>query len=295
MARRMVALWVAFWIAAAVLSAGFSAQAETAGADAAGVRAVFLNVGKADAALIMAGDARYLVDTGSKASAEAMLKALAFFGVDRLDGVFVTHTDSDHVGGLKALLKSGISVDRLFAPSFYNIESLEKHPVFKQAEKHALPLEWLRAGDTVAFEAQSRFTVLGPLTQDEDNENNNSLVLMLETPEGSMLLAGDMETPAEEALLTAGLVRGAAVLKVGHHGNGDASGERFVYTVRPQIAVISTDSDEEPDTPDPDVLARLWNIGAEVFVTQKATCGIQVTLSGGVASAALVDYPDGGQ
>lgn len=255
------------------------------------VRAMFINVGKADAALLEVGDARYLVDTGGKESADALLRALAYFSVSRLDGVIVTHVDGDHVGGLKALLKSDIVVDRLYAAAFHNVKKPEKHPVYRQAEKYGIPLTWLSAGDAVPIGGSSHFAVLGPLSHDLTNENNNSLVLRLVTLQGDMLLAGDMEQPEEAELIAAGLVTAAPVLKVGHHGEGDASGDSFLYTVKPQIAVISTDSAVEPDTPDPGVLGRLWNIGAEVFVTQKAACCVQVTLAGGKAVGRLVDYP----
>jgi beta-lactamase superfamily II metal-dependent hydrolase len=163
--------------------------------------------------------------------------------------------------------------------------------VYKQAEKYALPLCWLAAGDSIDVDGTSRFAVLGPLTRDTLNENNNSLVMRLITPQGDLMLTGDMEVPAEQALLAAGLVQGAAVLKVGHHGDGDASSETFLYTVRPQIAVISTSTAQEPDTPDAGVMRRLWTVGTEVFVTQRATCGVLVTLSGGSAVGRLVDYP----
>ena len=83
------------------------------------VQALFINVGKADSALLLLGEKRYLVDAGSKESAAAMLDALAHFGVDRLEGVFITHTDKDHVGGLGALLKSGIQVEKLYAPAYF--------------------------------------------------------------------------------------------------------------------------------------------------------------------------------
>ena len=92
-------------------------------------------------------------------------------------------------------------------------------------------------------------------------------------------------------LLQAGVIQQAPVLKVGHHGEDDASSEAFIYTAKPQLAVISTNSDEEPDTPSPDVIARLWNIGAEVFVTQKASCCILVTLENGNAVGKLENYP----
>ncbi len=294
MKRHLETMALSIWLLAGMLSPFFGARAqaaEGAGQLPAGeVRAVFFNVGKADAALLTLGGRHYLIDTGTKDSAETMLRALAYYKVESLAGVLITHTDSDHVGGLKALLKSDIVVEHLYAPSFYNVKSLEKHPVYKQAEKYALPLTWLTSGDTVDVDGTAHFAVLGPITQDALNENNNSLVLRLITPQGDMLLAADMEVPEEQALLAAGLLENALVLKVGHHGDGDASSEGFLYTVRPQIAVISTNTLEEPDTPDPAVMGRLWNIGAEVFVTQKATLGVMVTLMHGNAVGRLVNY-----
>ena len=103
-------------------------------------------------------------------------------------------------------------------------------------------------------------------------------------------LEGIMEVQEEQALLQAGLIEPALVLKVGHHGEDDASSAAFIYSVKPQIAVISTSTEEEPDTPSPDVIARLWNIGAEVFVTQQATRCILVTLNGGNAVGKLENY-----
>lgn len=295
MGKRMEAVTLSLLIWASALTPFFGQNSDAAGESAQPasqpVRVLFLNVGKADAALFMLGDKRYLIDTGTKDSADALLRALHYFEVTALDGAIITHTDSDHVGGLKALLKSDIPVAQLYASAFYNTKTIEKHPVYKQAEKYQVPLSWVGAGDEIAVSEGFKFTALGPLSLDPTNENNNSLVLRLTTPQGEMLLTGDMEVPEETELLGAGLIQPAAVLKVGHHGDGDASSAAFLYSVKPQIAVISTNSLAEMDTPDAAVMGRLWNIGAEVFVTQKATCGVQVTLKDGVAVGKLVHYP----
>lgn len=298
MTKKVEAVMLSVLLCAAFLTqpALYGARAEGAANPAAAtvqppsVRAMFLNVGKADAALFCLGNQRYLIDTGTKESVDAMLRALSYYGVTHLDGVIITHIDSDHVGGLKALLKSDIKVDRLYAATFFNAKSMEKHPVAKQAEKQAIPLTWLNSGDVIAVNDTMRFVTLGPLRHDMVNQNNNSLVFILETPEGTMLLTGDMELEEEADLLAAGLIRQTDVLKVGHHGEDDASSESLIYTAKPQIAVISTDSSVEKDTPDPKVISRLWNIGAEVLVTQKAACCILVTLSGGKAVGQTVDY-----
>ena len=254
------------------------------------VQALFINVGKADAALFFLDDQRFLVDTGTKDSYDQLERVLEAYGVTRLNGVVITHTDKDHVGGLKKLLKSGISVDRVYAGALHSEKSLEDHPVYEAAEKYAVPLTWLSAGDSIALEGGGAFDVLGPLTQDDEQENNNSLVLRLTTPQGDMLLTGDMELPEESELIEAGLISQAAVLKVAHHGNEDATSWQFVLLARPQWAVISTSSVEKPETPSSKVLSRLYDVKAGVAVTQDAEVGILVTLRDGQAGAEAINW-----
>ncbi len=272
-----------------LLAASPTARAETVKQNPqTEVKAFFLNVGKADVALFSLNGKWFLVDTGTKDSADTMMSVLEDYGVTQLDGILITHTDKDHVGGLKPLLKSGMPVAMLYAPT-YSVDSVEDHPVWTAAEKYGVPFRWLNAGDTVTVDDSVSFIVLGPISRDAENENNNSLVLRLKTPQGDMLLAGDMELPEETELLAAGVIQPAAVLKVGHHGADDASGEPFLYTVKPQIAVISTDPEEDDRTPDPKVIRRLWNIGAEVFSTYQASCCVEVTLRDGNAVGRLVN------
>lgn len=254
------------------------------------VSALFLNVGKADAALFFLGEKRFLIDTGTKDSYDQLARVLDTYEISHLDGVLITHTDKDHVGGLKKLLKGGMSVDRLYAGALHSEESLESHPVYEAAEKYDVPLSWLSAGENVDLENGCVFQVLGPLSQDMENENNNSLVLRLTTPEGDMLLTGDMELEEEAELIRSGLISQAAVLKVAHHGNDDATSRAFVLLVRPQWAVISTSSVEKPSTPDSKVLSRLWEVKAGVAVTQDAEVGILISLSDGTAMAEQINW-----
>ena len=147
----------------------------------------------------------------------------------------------------------------------------------------------------LALSEAAVLTVLGPLTKNIENENNNSLVFSVETQDGTLLFTGDMKLEEEAGLLSAGLIPTADVLKVPFHGDNTASSERFVQTVMPQIALICTSTQEEPDTPAGSVLKRYGLIGAQVYVTQDSTCGIEITLKNGIASVSdivwqLPDY-----
>lgn len=263
---------------------------ETTLAQESDYRALFINVGKADAILLMLGEERYLVDTGTKDTYDKLDTVLGLYGVTKLDGVFITHTDKDHVGGLKKLLKDTIPVEMVYSAKLHNDESDQKHNAYKAADKQNVPFTWLSAGDVID-RGDFSFQILGPLERNPEGDNNNSLVMNLVTPHGNILLTGDMEYEEEKQLLQAGLIPQATVLKVAHHGDNDATSDVFIRTVSPQWAVISTSSAEEPDTPDEAVLTGLWRVGAGVAVTEDASVGILISLLDSTASAQQIDLP----
>jgi len=254
------------------------------------VSALFINVGKADAIVVFLGDERYLIDSGTKDMHDHLMRVLNAYDIRHLDAVFVTHTDKDHAGGLNKMYKAGITTDVMYASAFYCETDLNDHRIYEASEKYSVPLQWLHAGDEISAADGSVFKVLGPLSEDPESDNNNSLVVRLETAEGTMLFAGDMELPEEAELMNAGLITPADVLKVSHHGEDDATSLAFALAVRPQWSVISTSTEEEPDTPDKKILNRLAQAGSSVAVTQDAEVGILISLSDGKAAAQLINW-----
>ncbi|MBR4067840.1 MAG: MBL fold metallo-hydrolase [Clostridia bacterium] len=280
--KTVIALCLAM-LGGILLPAAVPARAES------DIKALFINVRKADAILLFLDDQRFLVDTGHKDSYEALESALTAYGVEHLDGVFITHTDKDHVGGLKKLLKSDIVVEQIYASTLHSEGDAEEHPVYEAAKKRNVPLRWLRAGEVIEA-GECSLHILGPLDRDNLDEDNNSLVIDVRTPEGNLLLTGDMKKEEEASLLQADVIPEATVLKVAHHGEDDSTGAAFLRRVKPQWAVISTNTDDEPDTAADAVLARLWDVKSGVAITQSATLGILVTLQGGQATAEMIDY-----
>ena len=70
-------------------------------------------------------------------------------------------------------------------------------------------------------------------------QNNDSLVMRVEFGSTSFLLTGDMEKQVEERLYSAGLLRPADVLKVGHHGSRTSSTQDLLDAVHPAFGLIS--------------------------------------------------------
>ena len=239
-----------------------------------------INVRKADALLLRSGETVYLIDTGTEDEWPALYKVLKGEGITKLTGVILTHTDKDHVGGFTLLVESDIEIENVYASAFYNKKKESKHPAVKALKGTDLEVIFLSGGDSIPLDGGT-LEVLGPLVKDEEAENCNSLVLLATGGGGTMLLAGDMEIPEETSLLQAGVLSQVDVLKVGNHGEGDATGEAFMEAVQPRVAVISTNSDDEPDTPANRVMKLLKRYNVTVYLTQDTENGVLVTLRDG--------------
>lgn len=240
------------------------------------------SVGKGDALLLRVDDWVCLIDAGKPHAMGKVRSAMRTMDVTALDAVFLTHTDNDHAGGLSWLSDSDIPVGAWYASGYYTGVKDEKHPAVKAASKRGASVQWLKRGDAVALgDTDAVLRVLAPDRPFEDKDDNNSLVMLLETKQGRMLLTGDMELPEEAALLQYGDELRAEVLKVPNHADDDTVSQAFADAVSARVAVISTDSAEKPGTPDPGVLSRLQSAGAACCVTQDADLGLWVTLEDG--------------
>jgi competence protein ComEC len=238
----------------------------------------FCNVGKADAAILRFGETAVLIDTGSKASAPQLIAGLNLLGIEKIEAVFLTHSHSDHIGGLAALA-ANYHIPMVYSPLYSEQTKNGEGKIIKRCDKLDLPHSELSAGDAVAVADGVAFDVLGPLEFNEDDDNDNSLVLRFTAGQTTFLFTGDMQFAEEDTLLEADADLSAGVLKVGNHGNPDATGESFARAVSPYVAVISTDTAVDTNSANARVLAAL--APAQIYLTQDYTLGVLLTPDGG--------------
>lgn len=240
------------------------------------VQFLFVNAGKADATILSAGGRHYLVDTGEKTSVPAILGALRLLGIETLDGVFLTHTHSDHTGGME-LLAENIAIQMLYHASITELTDKGVNKFERFSEELSIPHTALNAGDTFPLAEGVTAEVLAPLVPNDEDDNDQSLVLMVTANGRTVLLTGDMQFAEEQSLLDAGASLKADVLKVGNHGNPDATSDTFAAAVSPSVAVIPTDTDEDNDSANPRVIAALD--GADIHITEAYSIGVCITIS----------------
>ena len=238
---------------------------------------LFVNVGKADAAILRFGETTVLIDTGSAESAPQLIAALNALGVRKIDAVFITHSHSDHLGGLDAL-SANYGIPMVYSPFYSETDKNGIGKIVKRAEKLNLPHKELLAGDVVPVANEVSFAVLGPFSLSEVDDNDNSLVLRFSYGGKTFLFTGDMQFIEEQALIDSGVALKSDLLKVGNHGNPDATSDDFGALVSPAFAVISTDTNVDTDSANPRVYAALPD--ATIEITQDFPLGVLLTLDG---------------
>ncbi len=288
--------WLSVLLLPLLLLLGWAARPDP---DAGKLRVTVVDVGQGDCILVETPDRRAMLIDGGGSSDESQVDStdiglrvvvpfLHYRGLSHLDVVVLTHPHGDHCGGLTAVLREesvGVVLDGTVLPypsadyQAFRQEVRDRHIPYE----HAARGMHLDLGDGVTAEVLNPPTSGTPYGTQPDNDtvNNYSAVLRLTYGKTHFLLTGDAETGAEQNMMAAVPDLSADVLKVGHHGAANATGDDWLSRVRPRYAAISCGAHNPFGHPSPATLARLaahhvptyctaWN-GAITFLSDGQT------------------------
>lgn len=252
----------------AVAVAGLSAH------DRKGLEMVFLDVGQGDSIFWQADGWSFLCDAGSSSVEQVgkyrIIPFLKCQGISRLDYLFLSHMDGDHVNGAEELLKenTGISVGCLVMPEI--VKQDERYcSLLAAAEERGIPVVRFHEGMGIASGKWKLECLSPPKGAEGEEKNADSLVLAVQYGRFRALLTGDVEGEGEERLTEDGRVGKVSVLKVSHHGSKNSTPERFLQQACPEISVISCGRENRYGHPSPELLQRLKASGSAVYKTME--------------------------
>jgi len=225
----------------------------------------FIDVGQGDSIWIDTSELDVLVDGGTQASGLTVLNYLAGLNVTRIHLMVATHMDADHIGGLITVLGSTIQVDEVVINGMAS-DTVNYTNFMSLVQSHTVTIA--RRGQTYMLTSTTNLTILNPIQPLQfSDQNDNSIVMKLQSGEASFLLTGDAEADAEQSMLVSGLNLQSDVLKVGHHGSRYATTNQFLGNVSPSYAIISAGKDNPYGHPHQETIQRLLSHGVITYGT----------------------------
>ncbi len=249
------------------------------------LRITSLDVGQGDCILIRTGEAVLLIDGGSSDVEEVGKYRISRFlkheGIQKIDAVFFTHSDSDHTGGLLEMIQDrhymNFNIGKIVLPDIRKQDE-EYRKLESACRRSGIPVQKMGRGDREAY-GELNLECLHPYYGYEwESENDYSLVLQLEYRGFTGLFTGDLERAGEEEILNQ--IQDVDYLKVGHHGSAGSSSWEFLEKVRPEVSVISAGENNRYGHPSGETLERLAKIGTRCLCTAESGA-VTVDFEGG--------------
>ncbi|WP_442603665.1 DNA internalization-related competence protein ComEC/Rec2 [Paenibacillus sp. KN14-4R] len=260
----------------------------------------FINVGQGDSILIRTPAGKHLlIDGGGTVSfrkpgeewrirkdpyevgRKLLVPLLKKRGVHELDWVFLSHEDADHAGGLAAVLQD-IPVKQFIFNGTYK-PSAGNEALFQAVLAKSIPLQKAQSGQSITIDGQTKLHILyphpsatGTAISIQEDQNESSVVFILEMAGTRWLFGGDLGTPTESQLLKTWQQNNQVnpfgeidVLKVAHHGSKNSTSNEWLQWWKPKVAVISVGEKNSYGHPSDAALQRLLTANSFIFRTDR--------------------------
>lgn len=242
-----------------------------------GLTITCLDIGQGDCCVLkMPGGENFLIDGGSSNKKNtAVCQILPYLknqGIATLDGIFVSHTDQDHVSGIEELLElcaqnlATVRVKNLILPD-WNTTGEEYEKLKMLAEQTGILVQTAREGNLLKTK-EAQIEILAPENgADGSDTNEDGMVMEVHFGKFRGLFTGDIGAETEKKLLDS--MEDVDFLKVAHHGSKYSTCQGFLDVVSPEIAVVSCSAKNTYGHPSADTIKRLEDCGAQVEYTMK--------------------------
>ncbi len=216
---------------------------------------MIIDVKQGDSSLFYSNNKVVLIDTGGvyqKQVSEDTIEMLKSLGIRKIDYLFLTHGDFDHMGD-SIYLVNNFKVNQVFLNA--NELSNQESKLINELDKKNISYSFFKEQDSLRV---NNLNII-ELNRIDEDENASSLVLYILFKDKKILMMGDATTSSEDYILDKYNLGQIDYLKVGHHGSNTSSSKRFIETIKPKYSFISVGLNNRYGHPKEEVLETLSN------------------------------------
>lgn len=226
----------------------------------------YLDVGQGDSIFIeLPNEETMLIDAGESKSKQNILNYIENLGYEDIDYVVATHPHADHIGSMNTILKE-FEINHIFLPNKIH-DTKMFNTMLNTIKEKDIPLHFVQTGYKILEKENLIIEVLNPIQNTYSNLNNYSIIIKMDYGESEFLFTGDAEILVEEDLLKNNIDIDSDILKVGHHGSNTSSGQSFIESVSPNIAIISCGINNKYNHPNIETIETLTEQNVEIYRT----------------------------
>ncbi len=201
-------------------------------------------IGAADCFILTCDGETMVIDLGEEDDGAEILENLGAEGIHQIQTLVITHFDKDHIGSAQTVL-SQMPVTQVLQPGY------EKTGKRYQAYLDALAAQGITPQVVTQQQAvtlgDATVTIYPPLAQ-HDNDNDNSLCILVEHGAVRMLFTGDAMAARTQELIGKQISQGPyQLLKIPHHGRYNDTSEMLLQYTQPQNVWITCSDKNPPD------------------------------------------------
>jgi beta-lactamase superfamily II metal-dependent hydrolase len=231
------------------------------------VTASFIDVGQGDSILLQDGSGFHvLIDGGKPSAGPTVLAYLRDLGVDDIEVMIASHSDSDHIGGLIDVFEANdIPVESVLyngyagsTATWFNFETA--------VANEGLTLAAAQFPDVYTWGTMTAYVLNPSSGLSSPDQNDASVVILVNHGNVDFLFTGDIGSSIEATVVARGTPVASEILKAAHHGSKYSSSADFLSAVGPVDSVIMVGSNSYGHPTD-ETLTRLSDAGANILRT----------------------------
>lgn len=246
----------------------------------------YLDVGQGDSIFIELPNKKcMLIDAGENMYGRSITEYITNLGYSKIDYLVATHPHADHIGSMAYVVNHN-DIGEIYMPKVATTTKTYEKLLTAISDK-GLKVKSAKAGMNIVDDGDFSIDILAPVTIEEDDLNNCSIILKMNYKGDSFLFLGDAE---KKELETVSADMSAEVLKVGHHGSRTSTTKALLEEVNPKYAVISLGKGNSYGHPHKSTLELLDEFNVETYRTDQdgtiviSTEGSGVTIKTGQTS-----------